>query len=357
MSKKMYESFKIDDLEIKNRIVRSAMFEFAAEDGKISQPIIELYKKVAEGGSGLIITGMQSVSAGAGYGPVMVQTTYDGYTDDMKKIVKIAHQNDSRIFVQLQHVGYRTNWSMGYDTFGVSELAVSEDCTYHEATQEEIDRVVRDFGISAKKCKDAGCDGVQIHAAHGFLINSFLSPHFNHRSDSYGGSIENRARLLFEVYDSVRKSVGNEFLVSVKIPFSDMVEDTSSADEMLWVCKELEKRGMDMLEISSGITMDGSTTSFTPFVKNNEPEGKFLEFAKKVANEVDIPVVSVCGYRTPEGIEQALKDNTIAAISLGRPLTKEPDLPNRWKTDPGRAKCSSCNRCFRPQGIIACQMN
>lgn len=356
MSKKMYESFKIDNLEIKNRIVRSAMFEFAANNGKVSEEIIDLYKEVAEGGSGLIITGMQAISATSGYGPVMVETTYDGYIEDMAKIAKIAHENNSKLFVQLQHVGYRTNWSMGYDTFGVSELVVSKDCTYHEATQEEIDKVVRDFGIAAKRCKDAGCDGVQIHAAHGFLINSFLSPHFNHRTDSYGGNIENRAKLLFEIYDSIREAVGKEYLVSVKIPFSDMVEKTSTSEEMLWVCKELEKKGIDMIEVSSGITMDGSATSFTPFVKNDEPEGNFLESAKKVANEVDIPVVSVCGYRTPDGIEKVLEGTKIAAISLGRPLTKEPELPNRWKTDSSRATCISCNRCFGSQGIIACQV-
>lgn len=150
---KMYEPFIIDNLKIKNRIVRSAMFEYSADNGKISDNIINLYEKVAEGGSGLIITGMQAVSDGSGYGPIMVKTTYANYIEDMKKIVTIAHKNDSKVFVQLQHVGYKTCWKMGYDTFGVSELKVSKDCFYHEATQEEINKVVNDFSISAKNVR------------------------------------------------------------------------------------------------------------------------------------------------------------------------------------------------------------
>lgn len=352
---KMYESFKINNLEIKNRIIRSAMFEFGANDGKISEPIVKLYEEVAKGGSGLIITGMQSVSDRAGIGAAMVRTCYDGYIDDMKKIADVIHKYDSKVFVQLQHAGYRTNWKLGYDTLGVNEFKVSEECTYHEATQEEIDKIVHDFARAASRCKEAGCDGVQIHAAHGFLINSFLSPHFNHRKDAYGGGIDNRARLLFEIYDAVRQYVGKDFSVSVKIPFDDLVPDGNTSQEMLYVCKNLEDRGVDMLEISSGITMDGKESSFTPFMKDGK-EGKFMESAKIVADALHIPVASVCAYRTPEFIEKVLSNTSITAISLGRPLTREPNLPNRWKTDKSRALCVSCNRCFGSEGIIACQL-
>lgn len=331
------------------------MFEYGADDGKISERIVNLYETLAKGGSGLIITGMQSISDGAGYGPIMVKTSYDGYVNDLKKIVDVIHKYGSQVFVQLQHVGYKTNWKMGYDTFGVSEMKVSEECTYHEATQEGLNKVIQDFAISALKCKEAGCDGVQIHAAHGFLINSFLSPHFNHRKDKYGGNIKNRARLLFEIYHAIRQTVGEDFLISAKIPFDDLVSDSSTNEEMLYVCKTLEKMGIDMLEISSGMTMDGGEASFTPFIKKNK-EGNFLESAKLVASTLKIPIISVCGYRTPQFIEHILSHSSIAAISLGRPLTREPDLPNRWKTDESPALCVSCNRCFGSSQIISCQV-
>lgn len=352
---KMYEPFKINNLTIKNRIVRSAMFEYGADDGKISERMIQHYETYAKGGSGLIITGMQAISEGAGYGPVMVKTSYDEYVEDMKKIVEVIHNNDSKVLVQLQHVGYKTCWQLGYDTFGVSELNVSDECTYHEATIEEINKVINNFVISALKCKEAGCDGIQIHAAHGFLINSFLSPHFNHRTDKYGGEIENRARLLFEICSAIRKQVEKDFIISVKVPFNDLIEDSSTNEEMLYVCKKLEELGVDMVEISSGITMDGGPSSFVPILKPGN-EGNFLTSAKLVANALSIPVISVCGYRTPQFIEQVLQDTNVAAISLGRPLTREPELPNRWKKDKSKATCISCNKCFGSSKIIACQL-
>lgn len=285
-----------------------------------------------------------------------MQTTYEGYVEDMAEIADTAHKNGAVLFVQLQHAGYRTNWKAGYDTFGVCELAVSEECTYHEATQEELKKLAGEFAASAVRCKKAGCDGVQIHAAHGFLINSFLSPHFNHRTDCYEGNIENRARLLFEIYDAIRDAVGADYPVSVKIPGNDRVADSSTLDEMVWVCKELEQKGIDFIEVSAGITSDGGESSFTPFAKKDKPEGDFLTEAVRIAEAVKVPVSSVCGYRTPDCMEEVLNTTPVTAISLGRPLVREANLPERWKNDRSPAKCVSCNRCYGSKGIISCQV-
>lgn len=207
---------------------------------------------------------------------------------------------------------------------------------------------------AALRCKAAGVDGVQIHASHGFLLNSFLSPITNKRTDEYGGKIENRARLVFEIYDAVRAAVGKDYVVGIKFPFSDLKENSIQPEESLWVCKELEKRGIDFIEVSSGIAGD----KFSPVLRKNQ-EAPFLPYAAQVAEAVAVPVISVCGYRTPDVIEKALAETKIAAVSFGRPLVCEPDLPLRWKTDPSSAKCVSCNGCFKsaPDGIIPCQMN
>ena len=352
----MYDPFQIENLIIKNRLIRSATFEFAADNGRITPRMIELYRQLAEGGSGLIISGMQAVLPGAGNSPVMVQTTYDQYVDDMKQLVDVVHQNGSRLFVQLNHAGYRTAWRHGYDRLGVSELSVAEDCTYQEATPEDIKIIVEAFGKAAKRCQEAGCDGVQIHAAHGFLINTFLSPYYNHRTDAYGGSIENRARILFEAYDAVRNAVGNNFPVSVKIPFSDRVSPSITPDECLYVCKELEARGIAMLEVSSGVNYDGGESSFTPLGSQESQEGNFLTGAAQLAAAVSVPIVSVCGYRTPDFIEKALNETAVTAVSLCRPLVREPNLPHRWKTDRTKAACVSCNQCYKSSGLIDCQL-
>lgn len=352
----MYNPFKVGELAVKNRLVRSATFEFAAQDGRVTQRIIELYRQLAEGGSGLIVSGMQAVLPSASIGPIMVETTYDAYVDDMKRVAEVVHANGSALFVQLNHAGYKTAKGPGYDSIGVSQQESVEGCLYREATPEQLKRIAEAFGNAAKRCEDAGCDGVQIHAGHGYLLHTFLSPYYNHRTDAHGGPIENRARFLFEVYDAIRSAVGKAFPVGVKLPFSDRVSPSIAPEECIDVCKALEDRGIDMIEVTSGVTMDGGASSFTPFVKDASQEGSFLAGAAQVAQAVSVPVVSVCGYRTPDILEKALQETRVAAIALCRPLVREPDLPNRWKTDRTKAACISCNQCYKSNGIIACQI-
>lgn len=355
MYKLMHTPYRIGNIEIPNRIVKSAMFEYCANQGKITEDHCRIYEEAARGGCGLIITGMEAISATAGNGSGMIQTAYNGYLEDMKRIVSKVHSYNSRIFVQLQHAGPRTDWMSGYDRFAASPVEVSKGIVYHAASKEELEKVVHDFGVAARKCKLAGCDGVQIHAAHGFLLTTFLSPHFNKRVDEYGGPIENRARLLFEIYDSVRNAVGVDYPVALKISFNDLVADSSTPEEMLWVCQELEKKGLDFIEISSGINADNSSSSCSPVLRKGEREGKFLESALLVAEHLEIPVSSVGCYRSPDFIEHILESTSLTAISLGRPLVREPDLPNKWKVSNQKASCISCNRCFQCKDIISCQ--
>ena len=342
-------------MKIKNRIVKSAMFEYAAEDGALTERHEKVYEEAARGGVGLIFTGMHAIRAGAGNCSKMVNVTDPAYGESMNRILRIVHQYDARLFVQIQHCGPRTDVAHGYDDFAASAMIGEDGQKYREATQAELKQVVQDFGQAAAICRQAGCDGVQIHAAHGFLNTSFLSPHFNHRQDEYGGPIENRARLLHEIYDEVRARVGEDYPIAMKLSFQDMVEDGSSVEDMLWVCKSLEDKGLDAIEISSGITVDGTITSCTPYIRKGDREGNFLEFAQLVAEHLAIPVISVCGYRTGTFAEKVLKDTKISAISMGRPLVREPDLPKKWKTNPDyHAECVSCNRCFASRDVITC---
>ena len=332
MSQVMFEQFKIGEVEIKNRLVASAMFEYAADNGRITNRIVNRYRQLAEGGFGLIITGMQAVNPAGAFAPIMVNVDYDAYIEDLSKIVEVVHQNGTKIFVQLNH------------------------CGKNDLNVDELKKIAVDFGKAALKCKSAGVDGVQVHAGHGFLVNSLLSPSTNHRTDEYGGSIENRARLLFEIYDSIRNFVGNNFTVGVKFPFSDLIEQSITPEESLKICRELEEKGLNFIEITSGMVMDGSKASFTPRI--GKAEAPFLESAKIVADELSIPVVSVCGYRTPNFINDVLSTTKIAAVSFGRPTVRETDFPNRWLTDSSKLKCVSCNKCCDSfnDGIITCQI-
>ncbi|MDR1577724.1 MAG: NADH:flavin oxidoreductase [Deltaproteobacteria bacterium] len=352
----IYRPFSIGSLTVPNRLVRSATFEFAADEGRITQRHLDLWRLMAEGGCGLNITGMMATAAGGKIGPMMVECSYDGYVDDLKKAVEVAQKNHSLLFVQLNHAGYKTSPQDGHDRLGVRAMEVAPDRVYHEATLAEIQRIAEDFGRAAKRCQAAGIDGVQIHAAHGYLINTFLSPYYNHRADSYGGPMENRARLLFEVYEAVRGAVGQGYPVGVKLPISDRVEPSITLEESVYVAQRLEKLGLDMIEISAGLTMDGGDSSFSPAAQEGS-EGLFLYGAKAVAEKVKIPTISVGGYRRPEFVEKVLAETPVAAISFCRPMIREPNLANRWKTDRSPATCLSCNLCFRSSEIIACQVD
>lgn len=350
---KMYSPFTIGNKCIFNRLVASAMFEYGATNGKMSEKIYNRYEKLAKGGAGLIITGMHGVSASASVAPIMVNTEYEGYIEDMRKLAQIVHKENSAIFIQLQHCGAKTSKTEDYDKFTVSDLYV-DDYFYHEASKEELQKVIKDFSRSALYCKEAGIDGVQIHAAHGFLLNSFLSPSTNKRIDEYG---KKRAHLLFEIYEAIRQTVGKDFAVGVKFPFSDLKKNSITPEESISICNELEKRGIDFIEVSAGMVMDSSSSSFIPLIRNDK-QAPFLRYAAKLAEEITVPVISVCGYRTPEMVEKALEETKISAVAFGRPLVCEPNLPLRWKEDTSPAKCLSCNACVNSfvDGIITCQV-
>lgn len=372
--KTMYQPFTLGSLTLKNRLVASAMFEYGAKEGRITEKILERYRQLAQGGIGGIITGMQAVTASGAVAPQMVHTEYDGYVQDMQALADAVHREGCKLFVQLQHCGGKTRPAEGYDHFTVSppedtdkghsasdlrSLRIQDSSVvYHAATAEELRKVAEDFGRAARRCQQAGVDGVQLHGAHGYLINSFLSPSTNHRQDAYGGPIENRARLLFEIYDAVRRAVGPAYIVGVKFPFSDLNEHSIQPEESLYVCRELERRGIDFIEVSSGMVMSTGADSFSPRLPKDAPEGPFLPYARQVAQAVSVPVISVCGYRSPAFIEQTLAGTGLAAVSFGRPLVREPDLPNRWKQDISPAKCVSCNACRNSagDGILTCQV-
>lgn len=355
MKQKMYQEFKINNLIMKNRMGASAMFEYGSDSGRVTDKIKRRYDELTKGGIGLVISGMHAVSMSGATAPIMVNVQDSGYEDDIREIAEIAHKNNCKFFVQLQHCGPKTWQAEGFDHFAVSQIKVSDELTYHEATKEELKKVVSDFAAAAVKCKKAGVDGIQIHGAHGYLVNTFLSPSTNKRNDEYGGAIENRARLLFEIYDSIRSAVGTEFVIGVKFPFSDLIDSTITPEESLYVCKELENKGINFIEVSSGMSMDLSEKAFTPAIKEEAP---FLNYAVQVSETVSIPVISVCGYRTPSKVNEVLENTKISAVSFGRPLVREPELPNRWKEDESRAKCLSCNGCCKSfgDGIITCQI-
>jgi 2,4-dienoyl-CoA reductase-like NADH-dependent reductase (Old Yellow Enzyme family) len=339
--KRIFEEVTLGNLIVKNRLVRSATFECGAENGVITPFLKEVHEGLARGGVGLIITGMMGIDGNSCIKPSMVRVDREEFVPKYAEIAKAIHQHGCKVVIQISHCGVAASLFEGDSALGPSDL----EGLARGMTKDEIKAVITAFGKAAKKCQETGADGVEIHGAHGYLISQFLSPYFNKRTDEYGGSLENRARFLFEVYEEIRAQVGKTYPVWIKINQSDLVENGFTPEECLCVCKELEKRGIDTIEISCGIGLNKKTSS----AKINGDEGYNAEAALQIADEINTTVICVGGYRTYDGIEEFLNKGRLAAISLCRPLVREPDLPNRWQSgDRSKALCISCSQCFLP---------
>ena len=200
-------------------------------------------------------------------------------------------------------------------------------------------QIVRIFGEAARRAKEAGFDGVQIHAAHFFFLSRFISPAVNHRTDEYGGSTENRSRILTEILQEIRKEAPG-LHVTIKINSSDFTRGGLMPEESLKICRMLVDEGIDSIEVSGNGTSVGG-------IRPHINEAYFKEFAAKLADTVDIPVILVGGLRSIEEMEAVLNDTRIELLSLSRPLLQEPDLPKMLESgECSESKCVSCNACY-----------
>ena len=309
-----------------------------------------MYEKLASNGVAAIITGMVGVDGNSRVAPAMVKAYVPSFVPELAKVVNGVHAQGAKLIVQINHCGQKAGQiDDGGSPLGPVDVDGSQGKPVRGMTHEDIRSVVAAYAAAASRFKEAGADGVQIHAAHGYLLSQFLNPYFNRRSDEYGGEIAGRAKIVLEVYDAVREAVGTDYPVWIKINCKDLTEPSISPEEFDWVCKELDKRGIDAIEVSGGAGLDRKSSS-AQLIKGEEDEGFFAREAVRVAADVSASVLSVCGYRTPELAEKWLNQGEIAAISLCRPLISEPDLVGRWERgDMRQARCISCSKCFNPE--------
>jgi 2,4-dienoyl-CoA reductase-like NADH-dependent reductase (Old Yellow Enzyme family) len=217
-------------------------------------------------------------------------------------------------------------------------------------TQQDIEAVIRAFAAAAGRAQSAGFDAVQIHAAHGYLLSQFLSPCFNKRGDEYGGSIENRARMAVEVVKAVRRAVGPAFPIFIKVNSEDFLPGGLVAEEMVQAAAMLAENGVDGIEMSGGTFLSGKYMPSRPGEAGQDgTEAYYEETAKKYKKTVQAPLMLVGGIRTFETAERLVAEGLADYIALCRPLIREPDLVNRWKSGDRRpTTCISDNGCFKP---------
>ena len=340
----------------KNRICRSATEEGICENGDINDVLEAIYTDLASGGAGMIVSGMTEVSETGLFVPGVAVAYHDDYSSRLGGICETMRAENAVFLVQLTHSGMKSR-GLPSPTLAPSAIKTAPDSYAREITAAEIKAIISDFAAAAYKAKLAGAHGVQIHNAHGYLLSTFFSPYTNRRTDIYGGSIENRGRIILEVYDAVRKAVGDDFIVGIKTNCSDLRTPSITIDECVWLLQTLESRGLDYAEISAGIiAKDEAPQLFLP-EPQDEDEPVYYRSTAYIADRLRIPVYSVCGWRDPDIMEKYLNQSAIAGISMCRPFICEPGLVNRWKSgDLAKSKCIECFVCGRHSGFaVMCE--
>jgi len=357
----VFDETKINHLVLHNRLVRSATWEGMCRDGgHPTDKLASYYGTLARGGVGLIISGYAFVRPDGRQLPGQMGAHEDSFAPEARLLTETVHREGGKICLQLVHCGGQTT-ARAAGTQPVAPSAVKVD-QYPELPRElsegEIAELVAAFAAGATRGREWGFDAVQLHGAHGYLINQFLSPLTNRRTDRYGGSLENRSRFLLEICRSARAAVGKDFPLMVKLNGSDNLNGGFDLEEAVLVARMLDEEGIDAIEVSGGTPASGSQTPVRQGIETREQEAYNLPLAYRIKNAVSCPVMVVGGFRSFELVEGVIRRGEADYVSLSRPLIREPNLPRRWEEgDESHARCISCNGCFKPgmkEGGIYC---
>jgi 2,4-dienoyl-CoA reductase-like NADH-dependent reductase (Old Yellow Enzyme family) len=348
---KLFETSEIKGMKLANRFVRSATWEgMAADDGACTRKLIDLMAGLAKGGVGLIVSSHAYVSPEGQASPWQIGVYGDKLIPGLEAMATAVHENGGKIVMQLAHAGYFAYAKLtGQTPMAPSSVEGFAKGPRKEMTAIDIQGVVKAYGAAAKRAQTAGFDGVQIHSAHGYLLSQFLSPAFNQRQDEYGGDIGNRARTLVEVLREIRQAVGKEYPVLVKMNCQDFIENGLQPDDSLQAGQLLAENGIDAIEWSGGVLVGGKLNPSRMGIKSEDKEAYFQNEARSFKENIQVPLILVGGNRSFQVAEHIVNEGVADYISMSRPLIREPDLVNRWKSgDLSKAACVSDNMCFGP---------
>lgn len=355
MYQKLFSPKNIGKMVVPNRIVMTAMGNYLANtDGSVSDADIAFYAARAKGGVGLIITECTCVNFETGKGNThQIAVDDDKYIPGLKKLADEVHKYGSVIAVQIYHPGRQgiaaINGNKTMAAPSVTECQVVHQPT-HEMTKEEIKDIVDRFVKAAKRLQIAGIDAVEIHAAHGYLLNQFLSPYTNLRTDEYGGSFENRMRILDEIIVGIRKECGEDYPIIVRFSADEYMDYVGHPElglhleDGIRIAKHLEQMGVDALDVSSGI-YETMNTAWEPV---GFDQGWKIDNAAKIKEAVNIPVIGVSVIREPEYAERILEEGKVDFIGSARAFFADPEWANKAKEGKEKIirKCISCLYCM-----------
>jgi len=357
----LFSPIKINQLEISNRIVLPPMAtNFADGDGYVTDAVVAYYVERARGGAGYITIEHTAVRVDGRAFPTMLMINTDDHVKGFRKLVDAVHAEGGKIFIQINHAGRQT----ASQTTGVPIVSSSAvRCPLREETPmaltaTEIHELIGVFANAAERVKAAGADGVEIHMAHGYLLNQFLSPVVNKRDDEFGGSFDNRMKVPLETLRAVRKIVGKDFPISCRISGDEYLDDGLGLADTQKVAQALEKNGADVIHVSACM----SSSPFPMIPHYYMEEGTFVHLAAGIKSVVDIPVICVGRIRNPKMAEEIVASGKADLVSMGRALIADPHMPNKARAGQFEkiVPCISCNRCslsLVKVGSLRCTVN
>jgi 2,4-dienoyl-CoA reductase-like NADH-dependent reductase (Old Yellow Enzyme family)/thioredoxin reductase len=345
---RLFEPITIGSMTVKNRIAMAPVaMRYNTPAGTVTQRVVDHYAERAKGGTGLIIVEATTVDWPVGkVGACPLRLDRDSYIQGFRDIVEAVHTYGAKVAVQLQHVGGQTNRrnTEGAQPVAPSVVSFPRGDTARALSIEEIHYIVQEFADSVLRAKTAGCDAVEIHGSHGYLVTQFHSPYFNKRTDIYGGSFENRMRFTLEIIEAARKKVGPDYPIIFRFSADEHVAGGVDLEEAKRIAKRVEEAGVDAIDISAGVHA-ARPWIFPPMAM---PRGCNVHLSEGIKEVVDLPVIVVGRLGDPVLAEQVLAEEKADMIALGRPLLADAHLPR--KVSEGRVEdicpCVSCNACI-----------
>ncbi len=330
----LFQSFSFSNGKTaKNRFFKSAMEEQLAQQNQPTMSLVQLYDTWAKGGAGVLVTGNVMVAEN-GKGSINdVVLTDERSLPTLQQWAKAGTQNDTLLIMQINHAGKQSPKVLSPTPVAPSEVALQGMDGFinppRALTEPEIDALIQQFATTATIAEKAGFSGVQIHAAHGYLISQFLSPHHNRRQDKWGGSLENRMRFLVEIYHAIRAVVQPEFLVGLKLNSADFQKGGFDETDSLQVAQKMAELGIDFIEISGGNYENPEMLSVKDSTRKRE--AFFLDYAEKARAICPVPLIITGGFRSESAMNEALQSGHLDFIGIARPFALLPDLPNQIK--------------------------
>ncbi|HBF38090.1 MAG TPA: NADH oxidase [Firmicutes bacterium] len=325
----LLDPLQIKSTRLKNRLIMPPMATAKAKpDGKVSQALLDYYREKSAGGYfSLIIIEHSYIHQEGKASPNQLSIADDSVIEGLQELAKVIHENGSQCIIQMNHAGSATKEEItGVIPVGPSAVANPRlGSTPRELTPEEIENLVTAFADAARRAKTAGFDGVEIHSAHGYLLNQFFSPLTNRRSDQYGGTVEDRIRIHQKVIAAVRKSVGDDSMVLLRLGASDFMNGGSTIEDSQIAAQEFEKTGLDILDISGGF----SGYNVPGLTYGPENQGYFASLTEAVKKVVSLPVILTGGIIEVQAAQKMLAEGKADLIGVGRAVFSDSDWARR----------------------------